>query len=227
MSPYIFRSIIFSSGIQFNISTQNNRHLIRLQFSTGSIGSEKQSRDVKPYLGDISYNFIHSIKYWTVFGKPLRFFLGGGISVFGNYTSFNALGQTAGSITYDDTWYINESLNFCTAVEYYAGRRERINLSFIMPVAGFIRRPENGHYLSSENQEVIDNKLNVFTGGRLNFFWQNFAVLSAVEYVFYINNKIELHGTYCFGYAASDGPADLLSTGMYMNNFLLGAGWVF
>ena len=226
MTPYIFSGMIFSSGIQFKVSTENNRHIIRLLFSTGGISSDKQNRDVNPYIGNISYHFIHSIDHLPVFGKPLRFFLGAGISLFGNYTSFDANGQTAGSVSYDDTWYINESLNFCPAVEYVVGRGESITISFTLPVAGFIRRPENGHYFSSKNQEVIDNKLKVFTGGRLNFFWQNFALLSEAEYIFQVNNKIRLHGNYYFGYSGSDNPAESLSTGMYMNNFLVGADWI-
>jgi len=67
----------------------------------------------------------------------------------------------------------------------------------------------------------------VLSGGKPEFLWDNLVLLTEIEYRTPISERFNFHTTFMFGYSSSDKPPDLLSTSMYMNNFLVGLDWLF
>jgi hypothetical protein len=226
ISPYAFSGFIFVSKIDYQIKMNRNNHFFRLLFSTGGINSDIQLRDVNQFIGNISYVFSHEIDSWNISGNPFCFFIGTGISTYFQYTTVHEESRQNNSISYDDSWYVSHSINLHLYGEYKFSQRENISILITSPVAGFVTRPANGHYLNLDNSNIIEkDKLKLLTGGRLEFLWDNLVILTDIEYRTPLSERFNFHAAYSFGYTSSDSPAPLLSTGMYMNSILVGLDW--
>jgi hypothetical protein len=96
-----------------------------------------------------------------------------------------------------------------------------------MPIFKISTRPEKGHLLSASNHEVInDNFLKAAVKGKPGFFWDNLVLNFHLQYSFSLSEYFDLQARYSFSYTSSDEP-ELLSLGMYMNNFLIGFAFNF
>ncbi len=228
LSPYIYNSVIFVSEISYQLKKKKSGHTVQLLFSTGKITSDNQAGHISPYIGYISYAYTHAVDSWNVFGKPLQFNIGAGLSSYFEYLTLQTESKTSNSIYYDDSWYVSHAVNLHLFGEFKLGERKYFSLLITSPIVRLVTRPGNGHYLNQNNMEIIDeNKLKALSGGKLEFLWNSLALITEIKFQTPINDQFNFHTTYMFGYASSNEPASLLSLGMYMNNFLVGVDWLF
>ncbi len=228
LSPFIYNGIIFVSDLSFQVKGKNSDHTVKLLFSTGKISSNDQPGHISPYIGYISYAYTHAIDSWNVFGEPLQFNIGAGLSSFFEYLTLRTDSKTTNSIYYDDSWYVSHAINLHLYGKYNLDEQRSVSLLITTPIIRLITRPSNGHYFNQANTEIIDeNKLKILSGGRLEFLWDNLVLLTEIKYQTPISDRFNFHTEYIFGYASSDKPASLLSLGTYMNNFLVGIECMF
>ena len=142
-------------------------------------------------------------------------------------TDFNNVDNVYGTSLYDQSWYWDHSLNLVVLAEYRPAGRGSFALQFTAPVVGLVSRPKNGHWLNADNYEVIRNFGNAAVQGLLEPFWNAPVAFMTVEYTHSLTEHLNLRGSYSFAYVGSDRPADILSMGMYMNDIVAGAEWVF
>jgi hypothetical protein len=224
LSPYIFGGLLFSPRASLQIESEDTRHSIDVWFSIGHPNSDIQPRDVTQRVGYISYSFSHEVHTWEIGGRPLRVYLGTGLSSFATYTDFNTVDKVTGFAFYDDSWYLSHALNLNFLCEYRLAEHRTLCVQLTMPAVRLVSRPNNGHFFDSKNAKVIENFLNALKCSRREFFWNNLAILSEIEYREQLSDRFDLRGSYSFVYASSDRP---LSMGMYTNNFLIGIAWLF
>ena len=225
VSPYPFRGGLFSSFLNFQARSGNNRHEVDIYFSTGRTNPEKQTFKSIEKMGSLSYSFMHQFGKWDVAGSPLGLFFGAGISSFAinsDLTTYSKLGE--GSF-HDHAWYWSHSFNIYASSNYILSESQTISFTLNLPFFEMVSRPENGHWMSSNNYNVMYNSFfNAVKGSKGEFLWDNFVVHCGITYSQKLNDRIALQGTYGFNYTSSDRP---LQMGMYMNNLLIGIGVIF
>ena len=218
---------MFSSAVSYQLKSECNTHTVQLAFSAGGVDSDLQPRNISIHAGSVSYALTFAIDSLEAAGDPLRLSIGPGFSSYVEYMTTIAEDKPTHSFFYDDSWYSIHSLNLYFNGEYTISKRQNISLSLLLPVIKLVRRPENGHYLNRHNQEIINNKLKLFTGGKLEYIWSNLLLITEITYRAPIGGSFSFTGIYRFVYASSDKPASLLSIDMYSNNFLVGIEWLF
>jgi len=217
-SPYIYSGLDFSSRIFYRNASDNSRHAADMYFSTGGISSDEQPRDVTLYSWLISYAYTYTVHALDVSGRPLELSLGGGLSTFGALINM-PMGYNNG----DASWYGAHNFNVHVRSDYRLGERSSLSLQLTTPIVRLVSRPKNGHSLAETNNwDRWDENL----PSEVEFFWENLVLFSEIEYRHRLSDHVGLQGTYWFGYASSDRPAELLSINMYMNNFLVGIEWI-
>jgi hypothetical protein len=225
LSPSTFNGVNFASKLSFQVETEMNRHRVDAFFSTGALNPDIQGREVTEKGGYLSYSFVHSLNRWDLGGHPFRFSLGGGISSFVMNTDFNTTDET-GYTKLDQSWYWSHSLNLVLLGEYHFDRDKNLTLQLTAPLVGLVSRPENGHRLSQNNLDVVDeNFLKAATQGKMEYLWSNFVLFTDVEYRQSLSNGFDLLVAYRFGYVSSNKPASMLSMGTYMNSLSVGILW--
>jgi hypothetical protein len=227
LSPIIFSGLTLSSRVSYQLQLPKTRHAIAVMFSVGSIDSDIQPRDVTQYVGYVSYSFTREFKRSQIAGRPLKLSLGSGLSTFASTTDFIAKDKTWDYQFADESWYWYHAANLHLRGDYQFSQSQCLSLQITSPLARLVTRPENGHYFNASNANVLDNFWNAASGGEMEFLWDNFALFSEFEYRQSLNNRLDLRATYWFGYASSSRPFKMLSTGFYMNQFLVGIYWRF
>lgn len=225
LSPYIFSGTIFGAKAAYDVRSGENAQRVELLASLGPLRSSVQPRDVYQDVGLLSYSYLHDFGHRMVWNNPLHLSAGGGLSSLVMNTDFNIVDNRSGITVYDQSWYWHHSLNLVLSVEYLPGAGKRLAVRLTAPVAGFVSRPKNGHWLNADNEEVIHNFGNAAVQGEFEPFWEAPVLFTAVEYSQSVAGHLNFRGTYSFAYAASNRPADILSMGMYMNGMLLGLEW--
>ncbi len=227
LSPYTFSGTLFASSLSYRVRNGKDLQKIETSVSLGGLSSNVQLRDVYQDAGVVSYSYVHSLARWDVMNSPLDILLGGGISSLVMNTDFNSVDNVYGTTVYDQSWYWHHSLNLVILAEYRPAGRGSFALQFTAPVVGLVSRPKNGHWLNADNYEVIRNFGNAAVQGLLEPFWNAPVAFMTVEYTHSLTEHLNLRGSYSFAYVGSDRPADILSMGMYMNDIVAGAEWVF
>ena len=176
-------------------------------------------------LASLSYSFVHSLTTWEVGGSPLEVFLGGGVSSFAMNTDFNTADET-GYVKLDQSWYWSHSLNLVLCGEYRIAEGKSLALQCAAPVVALVSRPENGHRLSQNNMDVIEDFTKSATQGKIEYLWSSFVLFTDVEYRQSISNKFQLIALYRFGYVSSNKPDSMLGSDAYMNNLTVGIVWM-
>ncbi|RPH30295.1 hypothetical protein EHM92_09445, partial [bacterium] len=92
LSPIIFGGNTFASEASFSGESGDQIYAIDLRFSTGSLNSEAQPRNVTQYTGYLSFSLAWKLGTSSVAGSPLDIWLGGGLSSFVANTDFNTFG---------------------------------------------------------------------------------------------------------------------------------------
>ena len=223
LSPYIFSGMIFASRLSYEFRTEKNINKVDAFFSTGSLNSDIQPRNINHYVGYISYSFLHQLVPFKLGDSPIKFSIGGGFSSFLENTDF----YTDEIADVDHSWYWSHSLNLLVKGDYQLDNRKNIFIQLTLPAVKFVSRPQNGHLLNDRNSEVNKNFLNAAKKGRLELLWKNPVFILEIGYRQPIGDKLDFFGTYMFGYTSSNRPDAMLTMNNYMNNLLIGIELIF
>jgi hypothetical protein len=221
LSPYTFGGGMFASRLSFRRDDEQSRHAVDASFAIGHPESDRQNRDVEQIVASLEYSFLHRIAGWDVGGRPLDLSLGAGLSSYVANTDFNTVDPLHGRFN-DQSWYWSHAVDLSLAGRYRLDEGKDVSVQMAMPVVRLVSRPANGHYLSGENWEVIQNFLHAAGDGRSEFFWDALVLRTQVEYRQQVGERLELRGTFLFTYTSSDTP---LPMGMFSNTFLIGLAW--
>ena len=224
LAPEIIRGNIFASRLSLDFSSAVDVHAIDATFSHGSPASHYQERQITQNIGSLSYSYLHAVDTWEIAGLPLKFLLGGGVSSFVANTDYNAYDTPTSSKSYDQAWYWSHALDLHAEADVRLAERSTITVRLTTPLVRLVSRPENGHYLSSANQKVYENFFRAFSRGKPEFAWENLVLMGEVRYSNRWSDRFGIHGSYIFGYAATDRPLEMA---MYSNQVLVGADWYF
>ena len=224
LSPYTFDGVNFASKLSFQVLSSESWHNVDAFFSYGALNSDIQPRFVREYVAALSYSYVYSMGTTMVAGRPLQFSAGGGISSLLLFTDFNTTDET-NYTTYDQSWYWSHSLNIVLSGGYEFDADKNLSVRFTVPVAGLVSRPENERWMSSNNSEVRHNYFKAAAKGMMEYIWDSFVLYTDIDYRHSLSSDFSLFATYRFGVVSSNKPASLLSTGMFMNNFLVGIDW--
>jgi hypothetical protein len=222
LSPVAFHGALPGATISYYRSTVRSRQAIELHFATGSINSSAQRRDIRQYLGSLSFSYGRRIRSSEGRRVPLALFLGGGISSFASKTDLEATDQTSQYTFYDQSWYWSHALDLQVLAEYRMAHRRQLTARLTSPLLRLVSRPENAHYFNSENAEVIDDFLSAATSGSLTTFWESPVLALQLDYRHPVGSSADLEIGYRFRYTAADRPLELR---MYSNTFRAGIVW--
>jgi hypothetical protein len=217
----ITRGSVFASRLAAQFRSEDYRHAIRLMFTTGGL-EPGGATEYTQYAGYLSYSFDHRLAAWSLAGQPFGLSAGGGLSTFVNFTHLKTVDKPTVTFSTDGSGYLSHSINILLRGEYQPAGGHSLAVECSTPAVRLVSRPDNGHGLNARNNDVAANNLKAVTGGRLEFLWSNLVLTCELEYRARVSRQVEVHGSYWFGYASSDRPDQLLSLGMYMNQFLVG-----
>lgn len=220
LSPYPFGGIMFSSKLLFEAESENGKHSIETYFSIGKIDSDEQPRNVTPTIASLSYSYSHVIDDWEIAERPLKFYLGAGLSSLVMNIDFVAESQAGLGKYYDQSWYWLHSIDFLVSGDYELSSDKILSAKLVLPFFRVASRPYNGHWNNPKNSEIVnDSFLNAALNGKREFLWDNFVLYCAIDYKQKLKENIYLRGSYRFNFVSSGRPLPMNS---YMNNFLIG-----
>ena len=121
ISPYVFRELMFSSRLAYQLKLNQSRHSVDAFFSIGSIDSDIQPRNVTQYVGYLSYSFVRALHNSEIAGRPFELSLGTGISTFITANEFDVKDGYE-----DGSWYWAHSLNLHLRCDYQLATRRNL-----------------------------------------------------------------------------------------------------
>jgi hypothetical protein len=218
LSPYTFRCLMFAAGVRYEIIGEDLRHEFNATFDLGHPESDRQVRNVKQIFASLSYDLLPRVTSWEIAGHPCELVLGPGIQSFLSNTEFDASNTPEGMFD-DQSWYWSHSLNVTTAAVYRWETRTSLQLRLTMPMVRFISRPDNGHYLSDRNWDIILDFAKSVEPNRWEFFWEQLVLGTEIEFRHGLGQRLELRASYRFTFVSSREPLEMA---MYMNTLSLG-----
>ena len=72
LSPYIFKGIMFSSEISYEIRSDDIIHFIALQYSSGKPDTHTLQREISEFTGKLSYSFLFRLHTLNLNNQPFQ-----------------------------------------------------------------------------------------------------------------------------------------------------------
>ena len=219
-SPIIFRGTGIAPSFRFTHAKNRNIHQVEGAFFRKDLSAGPQNFFAENHRGKLRYGFYHKVIGASVMQRPFDMHLGGSLASFFCKSSFFYDMQSiqARSLA---TWYWSHSFDLTVMLDYYPSDRSLVRFQAYMPLLSNVSRP---HYSSMGGYDLEKNDWKIKTFGENRIFPKNSSLNTNLLFQQQVGNHAYINVSWEFYYTKYSDPAVIK---MYMNNFRLGAGFIF
>ncbi len=220
-SPMIFSSVGIAPSLQYFYRGDESRQYAEVSYYHDYLATTADNFHDTDNRARVRYSYLHSISYFDIINRQIRFFVGGSVNSFLSHSDYYYLFIPPSNGRTIESWQWSTSLDLSFQLECSSANREFLSAQFFVPVMSNISRPQyspSGDY----NYVVNDWKYKMF--GKTVLFPEGFSLNALLVYQRPIWECFNIQLSYEFYYSFYDRPQDI---GMYMNNVRAGLLYCF